>query len=82
MRHCDSRHIAPEMDFLDAPGLDMHGLVLLKAAGGRGLNLLDVNVSDLGILAVEDLGDLLEGGALGLDIEEANEEEFDENPNL
>ena len=70
------------MNFLDAPRLDLHGLVLLEAAGGRSLNLLDVNVSDLGILAVEDLGDLFEGRALGLDVEEADEEELDVDPDL
>jgi hypothetical protein len=44
--------------------------------------LLDLEHVDVrnGRIAVEDAGDLLEGGALGLDVEEPDEDQFDEVP--
>jgi hypothetical protein len=45
------------------------------------LDLGEVDVSH-GVLAVEDLGDLLEGGALGLDEDEVDPDELDEIPEL
>jgi hypothetical protein len=46
------------------------------------LDLVDVDVSDLGLVAIDDLGQLLEGGALGLDVHEVNEAQLQENPAL
>lgn len=45
------------------------------------LDLRQVDVGD-GVVAVEDLGDLLEGGALGLDEDEPDPDELDEVPEL
>jgi hypothetical protein len=45
------------------------------------LDLGEVDVSH-GVLAVEDLGDLFEGGALGLDEDEVDPDELDEIPEL
>jgi hypothetical protein len=44
------------------------------------LDLVDVQVSDLCILSVENLGEFFKGWASGLDIEEVDECEFDEDP--
>lgn len=46
------------------------------------LDLVHVQVRDLGVLAVEDLGEFLERWAAGLDVEEVDECEFDEDPDL
>lgn len=45
------------------------------------LNLVDADVGHLAVL-VEDLGKLLEGGAAGLDVEEVDEDELAEDPDL
>lgn len=37
---------------------------------------------DFSIGAVEDLGDFLEGGTLGFDIEEENKDQFEADPDL
>ena len=39
------------------------------------LDLAEVDVRD-GVVAVEDTGDVLEGGAFGLDVEEVDEDEL------
>ena len=46
--------------------------------------LLDLRQVDVGhgVVAVEDLGDLFEGGALGLDEDEPDPDELDEVPEL
>jgi hypothetical protein len=44
--------------------------------------LVDVEVCDFGVLAVKDLGDLFEGWAAGLDVEEVDEDELAEYPDL
>jgi hypothetical protein len=46
--------------------------------------LLDLGEVDVGdsVLAVEDLGNLLEGGALGLDEDEVDPDELDKIPEL
>lgn len=49
------------------------GLLLL-------LDLVNVKVGDFGILTIEDLGELLERGALGLNVKEVDEEELEEDP--
>ena len=46
------------------------------------LDLVHVQVGDLCILSVEDLGEFLESWASGLDVEEVHECKFDEDPNL
>ena len=46
------------------------------------LDLVHVQVSDLSILSVEDLGEFLKSWASGLNVEEVHECEFNENPNL
>jgi hypothetical protein len=43
------------------------------------LHLLKVDMGD-SVVAIEDAGNLLEGGALGLDVEEVHEEELAEVP--
>lgn len=45
-------------------------------------NLVIVDKGNLSLVSVEDLGNLLESRPLGLDVEEGNEEEFDEDPDL
>mgnify|MGYP001594387143 CR=1 FL=1 len=45
------------------------------------LDLVEIDVGG-GIVAVEDLGDLLEGWAVGFDVEEVDEDEFDGVPEL
>ena len=63
--------------------LDANVLVLLKTGGHDGvLNLLKVNVSNLSLVAIKDLGNLLEGGAASLNIEDGDEDEFEEDPAL
>ena len=39
-------------------------------------------MGDLGLVAVNDLGELLEGGALGLDVHKEDEAELEEDPAL
>ena len=46
------------------------------------LDLVDVDLSDLGLVAIDDLGQLLEGGALGLNVHEVNEAQLEEDPAL
>ena len=45
------------------------------------LDLLKVDVGN-GVLTVEDLSDLLEGGSLGLNVDEVDPDELDEVPEL
>jgi hypothetical protein len=57
--------------------------VLLEA---RGVSVtsehISVNVCNLSLVSIEDLGDLLEGRALGLNVEDSDEDEFEEDPDL
>lgn len=46
------------------------------------LNLLQINLSDLSIITIENLSKLLKSRALGFDVEEEDEEEFEEDPDL
>jgi hypothetical protein len=62
--------------------LDLDVVVLLVTGSQVGLNGLDIDVGDLSLITVEDLGDLLEGGSLGLDVEDADEDELEGNPAL
>ena len=53
--------------------------------GGKLLLLLDlveVEVRDLGVVAVDDLGQLLERRAPGLDVHEVDEAQLQEDPAL
>jgi hypothetical protein len=62
--------------------LDLDVVVLLVTGSQVGLNGLDIDVGDLSLITVEDLGDLLEGGSLGLDVEDADEDELEGDPAL
>jgi hypothetical protein len=62
--------------------LDLDVVVLLVTGSQVGLHSLDIDVGNLSLLTVEDLGDLLEGGSLGLDVEDADEDELEGNPAL
>ena len=46
------------------------------------LDLMDVDTTNLGLVAIDDLGQLLKGWALGLDVHEVHEDELEENPAL
>lgn len=74
---------------LDFPDMSTHGLNLcnldlLNLSLGEHLLLDDVEIDagDGGVLAVEDLGDLLERDAAGLDEEDDHEDDFEEEPAL
>ena len=63
--------------------LDADVLVLLVTGGHDGrLDLLKVDVSNLSLITIEDLGDLLESGAASLDVEYGDEDKFEEDPAL
>lgn len=49
---------------------------------GLLLDLADVDVTDLSLITIDDLGQLLEGGALGLNVHEIHEAELEEDPAL
>lgn len=59
-------------------------VVVDSGAGGADftLNLGHVLGDDLGVVAVDDLGQLLEGGALCLDVLEVDEGELEADPAL
>jgi hypothetical protein len=57
--------------------------ILLETRGHDiGLDGLEINVGNLGIVAVKDLGNLLERRATGLDVEDSDKDEFEEDPAL
>jgi hypothetical protein len=57
--------------------------VLLEARGHDvSLHSLEVDVGNLRIITVEDLGDLLKGWATGLNVEDADEDKLEEDPAL
>jgi hypothetical protein len=63
--------------------LDLDVAVLLEARGHDiGLNSLEIDVGNLSLITIEDLGDLLEGGALGLNVEDSDEDKLEEDPAL
>jgi len=45
-------------------------------------NLVNIHMRDSRVLSVDDLGQLFEGGAFGLDKEEVDKDEFNEDPDL
>lgn len=49
---------------------------------GLLLDLVEVQLRDGGVVAVDDLGELLEGGALGLDVHDVDEDELEGDPAL
>lgn len=49
---------------------------------GLLLDLVEVELRDCGVVAVDDLGELLEGGALGLDVHDVDEDELEGDPAL
>jgi hypothetical protein len=63
--------------------LDLNIALLLEARGHDvGLDSFEINVSNLSVFTIEDLGDLLKSRAAGLDIKDADEDEFEEDPAL
>ena len=56
------------------------GLAVLAVDSDLFLDLLEIQASDLGFVTVDDLGELLEGGALGFDVHEVNEAQLTEDP--
>ena len=46
------------------------------------LNHLNVDVSNLSVITIEDLGDLFKSGTTGLDVEDSDEDEFEKDPAL
>jgi len=55
---------------------------LLLVDVGLLLDLADVDVSDSSLVTIDDLGKLLKGGALGLNVHEVHEAELEEDPDL
>jgi hypothetical protein len=63
--------------------LDPDVTLLLETRGHNvGLNSLKIDVGNLSVFTIEDLGDLLKGGATGLDVEDTDEDELEEDPAL
>ena len=63
--------------------LDLDITLLLVARGHDvGLNSLEIDVTNLSLITVEDLSDLLESGAPGLNVEDSDEDKFEEDPAL
>lgn len=57
-------------------------LLLVARGHDVGLNSLEVDVANFSLITVEDLGNLLESGALSLDVKDGDEDEFEEDPAL
>jgi hypothetical protein len=63
--------------------LDPDVTLLLEARGHDvGLNGLKIDVGNFSVFTIEDLGDLLKGGATGLNVEDADKDELEEDPAL
>jgi hypothetical protein len=63
--------------------LDLDITLLLVARGHDvGLNSLEIDVTNLCLITVEDLSDLLESWAPSLDVEDSDEDKFEEDPAL
>lgn len=59
------------------------GTLLFKARGhNSSLHLLEIDMCNLSLLTIEDLGNLLESWATGFDVKEGDKDEFKENPDL
>lgn len=46
------------------------------------LSVPEVDIGNVGIITIEDSGDLLKSGTLGFDVEEEDEDELDSDPDL
>ena len=46
------------------------------------LSVPEMDIGNVGIITIEDSGDLLESGTLGFDVEEEDEDELDSDPDL
>jgi hypothetical protein len=59
-------------------------VALLLESGGHNVSLdsLEIDVGDLSVFTIEDLGDFFKSGATSLDVEDADEDEFEEDPAL
>lgn len=57
-------------------------MLLIARSEGILSNLVSINDGDLSFVTIEDLGDLFESRALSLDVEEDDEDELKEDPNL
>jgi hypothetical protein len=67
---------------LDSLNMDAVVVLLETRCVGVSLESGSIDVSNLSLVSVEDLGDFLEGWALGLDVEDSDEDEFEEDPHL
>lgn len=70
---------------LDARSLNTGDVLLVKVVKVILVDfLLDLSHGDVGnsLVTVEDTGDLLESGSLGLRVDEVDEDEFDADPAL
>ena len=46
------------------------------------LSVLKLDIGHVGVITIEDSGDLLKSGTLGFDVEEEDEDELDSDPDL
>ena len=46
------------------------------------LSVLKLDIGNVGVITIEDSGDLLKSGTLGFDVEEEDEDELDSDPDL
>lgn len=75
--------MTPQKSSLVPDRLDLDITVLLIARSKAILtNLVGINNRNLSLVTIEDLRNLLESGALGLDVEEDDEDELEEDPDL
>lgn len=65
-------------DLLGLPGIEL----LVRCDLGLLLDLVQVQMRDGGLVAINDLGQLLERGALGLNVHEVNKTELKTHPAL
>lgn len=75
----------PKFKSLDLVVLDLLDLdvsILLVASCEVGLNSLNIDMSNLSILSIEDLSNLLKSRALGLNVEDAHEDKLESDPAL
>jgi hypothetical protein len=70
--------------YLVPDSLDVDVVVLLLKVSGVdvSIHLVSVDVRDLSLVSIENLGDFLEGWAFSLNVEDSDEDEFEEDPDL
>jgi hypothetical protein len=67
----------------DVGVLDMDTIVLLEAGcHNRSLHLLKIDMRNFSLVAIKDLGNFFESRAAGFNVEEEDEDEFEEDPDL